>query len=206
MAFKFTNWKPHARNAILTGMSASKPKLRWFQFSLRSLLIFVTLCAIPCSWLAVKLQQAKRQREAVAEIVKANGAVYYDWECDKDGHRSIAFPWRPTPTWWQNLLGDDLFQSVTRVNLPSGQVTDADLEHLKYLSQLEVLLIDNTQVTDAGLENLKGLKHLNRLYLSETKVTDEGIKRLQQALPNCRIYRLPSERRKWESDELMVYY
>jgi hypothetical protein len=59
-------------------MSDPKPKRRWFQFSLRALLVFVTLCAIVCSWLTVKLQQAKRQREAVAEFEKLGGAVFYD--------------------------------------------------------------------------------------------------------------------------------
>ena len=47
-----------------------KSKLQWFQFSLKTLLIVVTLVAIPCSWLAVKLKEAKEQREAVAEIEK----------------------------------------------------------------------------------------------------------------------------------------
>jgi hypothetical protein len=34
---------------MLTGITAPTPKLRWFQFSLRTLLVFVTLCAILCS-------------------------------------------------------------------------------------------------------------------------------------------------------------
>jgi len=29
--------------------------LRWYQFSLRTLLVFVTLCAMACSWLGVKI-------------------------------------------------------------------------------------------------------------------------------------------------------
>ena len=42
--------------------------------------------------------------------------------------------------------------------------------------------------TDAGLEHLKGLSNLQELYLGKTQVTDEGIKKLQQALPNCEIW------------------
>jgi len=34
------------RRGILTGMSDPKPKLRWFQFSLRGMLLVVTLCAL----------------------------------------------------------------------------------------------------------------------------------------------------------------
>ena len=47
----------------------------------------------------------------------------------------------------------------------------------------------DTQVTDAGLENLKGLHQLQSLWLCCTKVTDDGLKKLQQALPNCQIER-----------------
>ena len=55
---------------MLTGMTASTPKLRWFQFSLRTLLIVVTLCAIPCSWLAVKMRRAEREKATAADAAK----------------------------------------------------------------------------------------------------------------------------------------
>lgn len=51
---------------------------RRFQFGLRTLLSFVTLFAIVCSWFAVKLQQAKRQREAVEALLQLGGYVGYD--------------------------------------------------------------------------------------------------------------------------------
>ena len=39
-------------------------------------------------------------------------------------------------------------------------MTDAGLEHLKGLTQLRELNLNDTQVTDAGLEHLKGLTQL----------------------------------------------
>ena len=48
------------------GMSESPtPKLRWYQFSLRSLLLFVLACSLVCSWLGVKMQRAREQKQAV---------------------------------------------------------------------------------------------------------------------------------------------
>jgi hypothetical protein len=44
-------------------------------------------------------------------------------------------------------------------------------------------------MTDKGLEHLKGLTQLQMLFLRETKVTDQGVKKLQQALPKCNIQR-----------------
>ena len=50
-----------------------------------------------------------------------------------------------------------------------------------------MLFLHGTKVSDAGLEHLKGLTQLQQLDLNGTKVTDAGVKKLQQALPNCRI-------------------
>ena len=51
-----------------------KPRLRWFQFSVRTLLVVVTFAAIPCSWLAVRMEQARQKRQAAAEIDRVASA------------------------------------------------------------------------------------------------------------------------------------
>jgi hypothetical protein len=154
-----------------------KPKRQWFQYSLGTLLVFVTVSAIPCSWLSVKMRQAERQRAAVVAIEKLGGYVVWD-----DG----ASKW---PAQLREVLGKDFFRRVVAVELGRTEVTNAGLEHLKGLSQLQVLSLENTQVTDAGLQHLKGLSQLQQLLLNRTKVTSKGVKKLQQALPNCNIER-----------------
>jgi len=174
-----------------------------FQFSIRSLLVLAVVVALPCSWLAVEMQQAERQREAVVAIEKRSGTVMWDdeeWAC---------------PTWLRRLLGDDFFNSVVgvsffdtrngdaeleqllehlkgldqlhKLDLDNTPVSDAGLEHVKTLGQLQELDLHLTQVTDAGLKHLKGLNQLRELRLVNTKVTDAAVKTLRQALPNCRI-------------------
>jgi len=49
------------------------------------------------------------------------------------------------------------------------------------------MLLGQTSVTDAGLEHLGGLKQLQYIELGRTNVTGEGVNKLQQALPKCRI-------------------
>jgi hypothetical protein len=73
-------------------------KHRLFQYSLRTLFICVTLIAIACSWFTVKMEQAKRQREAVKAIRKTGGDLMYDYQCDASGKQLIvAEP--PAPLW-----------------------------------------------------------------------------------------------------------
>ena len=45
------------------------------------------------------------------------------------------------------------------------KVTDAGLEHLKGLTDLQTLELLHTKVTDAGLEHLEGLTRLRRAGL-----------------------------------------
>ena len=146
-----------------------RPKLkrRWLQYSLGTLLVFVTVCAIPCSWLSVKMRQAESQREAATAIEKLGGVAEWDYKASAQ------------PAWLRKVLGDDFFGSVGRVYLQRTKVTDTGLEHLKGLSQLQSLMLDNTHVTDAGLKNLEGLSQLQSLGLDGTNVTDAGLENLK---------------------------
>jgi hypothetical protein len=174
-----------------TSPTAPKPKRRWFQYSLRTLLVVVTLFAIPCSWLVVMLRQAERQRKAVAAIRNLGGST---------GLGSYSSP----PEWLRSLVGDDFFQTVNSVDLNLTKVTDSDLEnldglgqlkhvslfgadkitdaglgHLERMSQLLKLNLAFTKVGDAGLEHIKGLNQLEDLSLTGTNITDDGLKHLK---------------------------
>ena len=58
------------------------------------------------------------------------------------------------------------------------EVTDAGLEHLKGLTQLQSLSLMGAKVPDR-LENLKGLRKLRELCLMETHVTNAGLEHLE---------------------------
>ena len=179
---------------------ASKPKLRWFQFSLRTLLVVVTLCAIACSWYASVMKRVWRQRAAVDAINEMHGAVMLE-----NGFSG--------PAWLRSILGDDFFSQDISVGLGGPKVTNAGLEQLGELSQVTNLWINESNVTDAGLKSLKRLNGLRKLNLYRADnitdaglehlmgmtqlrelvlghaITDDAVKKLQQALPNCKITR-----------------
>jgi hypothetical protein len=67
------------------------------------------------------------------------------------------------------------------------RVTDAGLEHLKDLKELEELNLMGQKITDAGLQHLQGLKQLRVLYLGQSRVTPAGEAALKAKLPKLKF-------------------
>ncbi|MBC8869769.1 MAG: ABC transporter permease [Planctomycetes bacterium] len=78
---------------------------------------------------------------------------------------------------------------VVGVNLSGVRITDATLKPLGLLPDLEMLILNGTDITDDGLGHLHSLMSLRTLFLRQTKVTDAGVANLQEALPECVVYR-----------------
>lgn len=69
-------------------------------------------------------------------------------------------------------------------------VTDADLQHLEALAELEDLSVAGCRkVSDAGVKHVGGLRKLRRLDLMDTQLTDAGIENLKgmECLEELRI-------------------
>lgn len=139
-----------------------QPERRRFQFTLRTLLVVVAVGGVLGGWVGSGLREQWRQQAAAGELEKVGGVCWWDGR----------------PQWLEKVLGRYCFQSVISVRFKSTQVTDAGLEHLQGLGQLEVLYLDGTKITDAGLAHLSGLSQLAHLALDNTKVTDAGLKYL----------------------------
>ena len=58
----------------MVGMETSRPKLRWYQYSLRSLFVFVTLV---CIVLGLYIGPKHRRHQAVVAIEDAGGTFQY---------------------------------------------------------------------------------------------------------------------------------
>jgi hypothetical protein len=188
---------------------------RWYQFSLRSLLLFTLICAIASAWLAHRMDQKRIELEAVDSLVKRGARVAFDYHFLKSGgFDATAQP--PGPAWLRRLVGENFFGEVENVEFPAeirSPIVDADLVRLGSLTNLKSLELRNTEIGDAGLANLEGMTRLRALDLSETRVTDAGLvhlKRLttltwldlrrtnvtdagraelERALPNCLLQR-----------------
>ncbi len=166
--------------------STTEPKLRWYQYTLRTLLGFVTLCAVPCSWVAVKIREAKRQRDAVTAIKKLGGDVRCESWLGLTTVTEVDFR--------GNVIGDEdlaCLESLPRLQtlrLSSTFVTDTGLARLRNMAALRELDLTSLNITDDGLTHLMGLTQLAAIELRDTEVTEAGVSKLKAALPKCIVY------------------
>ena len=116
-----------------------KPYRRWFQYSLRSFLILLTVFAV---WLGVVVNRAREQREAVKAIEALGGLVFYDWE--------LVSSARP------RMNGDDLFHNVELVIYGYSERENLLqlIPHLQRVRGLKTLIVADA-VSEATLNQLR---------------------------------------------------
>ena len=109
-----------------------------------------------------------------------------EWVMAVDGELLTDADSRKVVKTWTDLPRQ-AFQ-ITGVNLRNFKhINDDNVVSLKGLAVLRILDLENTSVSDAGLEHLVTLKQLQSLKLTGSKVTATGIAKLQKALPDCKI-------------------
>ena len=163
------------------------PKRRWFrlQFSLRALLLLMTLVCIVCgAW----LNRAIRQRTAVRRFYELTAARDDSYPSGESAvtmtyrYRGKNEYYKPIVPKWQHplrdALGEEAFGEVTGVQLMRTAVTDDDLRLLAAVPTIEYVNLNSTQVTDAGLVHLRACPKLNMLQCDATPITDAGIAEL----------------------------
>ncbi len=158
---------------------------RWFQFSLRTLLIVTTLVGCGCGWFVMKLNAAKRQQAAVKLVQDAGGVIRYQDEFDDQG-KFLQQSQQAGSPWSRNLLGDDFFRKPTGVWFPSGlniDGIDSILIAVGQLDELKSLYLSDASISDrtdwATIQSLRQLEHLD---LSGTEIGDSGLQNLSANL------------------------
>lgn len=179
---------------------------RWFQFSLRGLLVTVSLFAV---WLGSNVERARKQSEAVKVIEAMGGIVQYDWQGDVGSWETVpeaylpsgyAPPQRlmpdgvqpPTPVWLRSLLGEHLFQNVNGVILRTRQSRYFKNEKngsMATLSEKPDAVLSRD--IEAAMPQLHRLANLRAIYLQgDAGAISQGVEaRLKVGFPDCVIVR-----------------
>ena len=165
---------------------SDRPKRRWGQFSLRSMLLLVALVAV---WLTVETSRSRRQAKAVMTIQKLGGIVKFDYEYDKNG-RDIPNAISSVPHWLRSSIGEDYFRTVVTLDIAVGSFRDRNrqppkavdeaLNAISNLPDLRILEIGaNPAIDDESLAHLSGLRKLRTLYLYRTGIEGPGLRQLR---------------------------
>jgi hypothetical protein len=150
-----------------------KRKLRWFQFSLRTLLVFVTLIGIACSWVGIRIQKVKRQEEAVQKLWSLEINARFASEFGDPLERRLN-PEPAGPQWLRYALGEHFFDTVNFIDAPDIR-NDDDLPFMKELTDVKYLVLTRAHITQERLKYIQALPNLQSLFLNGSTITDQGL-------------------------------
>jgi Leucine Rich repeat len=178
-----------ARWSSMTSMDQPPAnRRRWLRFSLRTLLVVMTVL---CVWLGFKVNAARRQKEAVEAIIKAGGTVTFGYQCVPVRGNPDALALDPNalpnaPAWLRTCLGDDFFRTADEVILNGRAISDEDLAQTMnlpgiwylFLTDVKVVRVDSDNqrlIQDADLVGLGQLGELRRLALGKADINGFGL-------------------------------
>jgi internalin A len=117
--------------------------------------------------------------EAIAQFQMAG--VFLEVKGEGGERKLTQIDFRQTPVGDEGLQNLRLFPELTFVGLfGCREVTDAGMEHLRTLTNLEFLLLGGARITDKGLSVVAEMPKLKRLEFQSTAVTDAGLVHLKK--------------------------
>jgi hypothetical protein len=176
----------------------------WSELIAISILAVFLLAGIQAVWLV----RANHETRAACELESLGATVAWAWKFDSLVQSSPC-PCYQSPSFL--LPGDSFVVSVRLLEcrdenintklacleslrgiralaFTDEKITDAALEHVIRLTNLEWLNLYSASVTDDGLQHLAGLEKLQWLNLCGTRVTASGVACLRSQLPAAKIY------------------
>ena len=137
--------------------SVWKRRFRWRRFSVRTLLICVTLSAVFFAYCGQRLLRAHKERTSIARITELGGTVNYSGSSVLENQNGLS-----------KLIAvffyED-FSRVTSVGFEGVSFTDAAIEPLKGLSSLQHIGLSGANVDETALNRLQ--RELPNVYVYE---------------------------------------
>lgn len=168
-----------------------------FRFSLRALLVIMT---IACIWIGMIAHRAQQQRRAVEAITRDGGWLLYDYQVWPEGQGPTLVPGRsygdslggrpqrlrleaepPGPKWLRLWIGDHYFVTpITLKNRGSGKSSENSLRFLNGLPSLETLSWPEATFEKGDFKRLGDLPKLKQLFVHYSNINDEGLAELKR--------------------------
>ena len=137
------------------------------KFSLKSLLIAVSIAAAIAAWASYRIKIAAGNSAAMEAIQRLGGEIQY-------GNPG------PYSRFLNDWFGDEYFSNIDRITFEGNRVTDDALckmlrTHFQSLHEVSHISIDNCPITEKSLIELAAIADVETLSLVETNICDEGI-------------------------------
>lgn len=178
-----------------------------FRWSLRAMLLFVSIAATACAWLAAARNRALLQDDIIAEVEARDGTVWVersgpDWlellGADRFRRHIIGAELGEK---WKNLTAEENIDEETTglltrmrrlsrlryVSFKIEHLTPAVAEALNDMPQLRMLSVErgyatrdahDSQVADECLTAIGRMRHLEDLMLTRLSISDQGFRSL----------------------------
>ena len=142
--------------------STPQTRPRWFQFSLRALLVLIAVVAVLLAWIVSERRQSQHEQQIAEQLAKQGAKLTLGGPYDELSQN------RQPQGWFRRLARQVLGERILLAQIT--QQDFKDLSPLAGLKNLKVLFLDSTQVNDLKL--LAELKSLQGLSLESTPVDD----------------------------------
>lgn len=160
---------------------------RWFRFSLRTLVVLITICAIVLAIFAAYLAPYYREQRLIADLqeereIHIKREAYGPWWLKRFAQGEYAQRVRIVGARQCELSVEELasfrtFRRLDDVRLYRVRgISNAHTEQLGRLSGLQRLWFLETGISNEALAHLRGLKNLTDLEIDTPMVTDDGLR------------------------------
>jgi len=187
-------------SASETDKSTRKSTRRFVRFSLRGLLIVMTVL---CIWGGITVNRVHRQKRAVEAVIRDGGYISYHYQSQPDngapgfgrggyglgrggyvGRGAFTGRWAPPkppgPKWLREWLGDHYFVTPVLVqNRGQGATDENSIAYLKDMPSLETLSWREAKFEQSDFEAIGSLHQLRKLFVYYSNMNDEGLSKLK---------------------------
>ncbi|MCE9529341.1 MAG: hypothetical protein K8R36_25105 [Planctomycetales bacterium] len=172
-----------ASSTVAASNTKSAPagrRTRWYQFSLKTLTIFMVVCSLLMGAFAWRLQRARKQAEAAEAIRAMQGTVKYDyqWKAIDQGTKEPSES--PFPSLLVHELGQDFFHEVHIVYnedyAPSNEERTLFWDCVVRFPKLRCLTVFNEWMDHEGFARLRDFQEMELVGIMSSRVTDDDLR------------------------------
>lgn len=166
------------------------------RFSLRALLILLTLAAVGFAWFG-QWQAAKLQEENARQYILNHGgsvAQFNGWEIERREWwvrgLSLVVPrhclYTVKSVYLERYADDSMLSHLydlphlQELDLRASRITDAGMVHLRRMTDVRTLNLENTAIGDAGFAQLSKNCRIEYLWLGDTRLTTASLPQILQ--------------------------